>query len=55
MKIKRFVARDLLSVMERVREELGDEAEIISTRALGLSAVEQRQGLRGVEVVARAA
>jgi flagellar biosynthesis GTPase FlhF len=52
MRIKRFHAQDMATALGRVRDELGEDAVIISTRTLGTSAVDRRRGLRGVEVVA---
>lgn len=52
MRIKRIHATDMRTAMERVRDELGPDAVIVSTRTLGSTREERRRGLQGVEVVA---
>jgi flagellar biosynthesis protein FlhF len=52
MRIKQFREADMRAALERVREELGPDAVIVSTRTLGASPEERRRGLRGVEVIA---
>lgn len=52
MRIKRIHGTDMRSALERVREELGPDAVIISTRTLGTTVEERRGGLTGIEVIA---
>ncbi len=52
MRIRRVLAPDIQTALERVRAELGPDAVIIATRPLGGTPDERRRGLTGVELVA---